>query len=149
MDRQAAELRRDLAGAEVERVGEGIRITLSWGILFDRGSATLRPAAEGELRELAGVLKEYEETDIPLVGHTDSTGSEEYNERLSERRAAFAREASTARSSANLPCDPAKDRGKCCSSRLRETVHSCRNQEESPRLRGGHQHSVGTTFGVC
>ena len=87
MDRQAAELRRDLAGAEVERVGEGIRITLSSGILFDRGSAMLRPEAEGELQDLARVLKKYENTNILLVGHTDSTGSEEYNERLSERRA--------------------------------------------------------------
>ncbi|AEN74055.1 OmpA/MotB domain protein [Rhodothermus marinus SG0.5JP17-172] len=87
MDRQAAEMQKELPDARIERVGEGILVTFDSGILFDFDSATLRPEAREKLRRLAESLKKYPETEVLIVGHTDSTGPEEYNQRLSERRA--------------------------------------------------------------
>ena len=87
MDKQAAEIERDIEGAKVERVGEGIKITFSSGILFDVGQADLKDQFEGELSQLATILNKYEDTNILLAGHTDSTGSEEYNLELSRKRA--------------------------------------------------------------
>lgn len=87
MDKQAAEMREDLAGARIERVGEGIKITFDSGILFDVNSATLQPAAQENLNNLAVILNKYEDTNILIEGHTDNTGTEEYNLNLSKRRA--------------------------------------------------------------
>lgn len=87
MDRQAEEMERDLEGARIERIGEGIKITFDSGILFDVDKAELRPAAKENLTELARILRKYDDTNILIEGHTDSTGPEEYNARLSERRA--------------------------------------------------------------
>lgn len=87
MDRQAAELQRDLAGAKVERVGEGIKITFDSGILFNTNSATLSSAARTNIDNLSQTLKKYKDTNILIEGHTDATGSESYNQSLSERRA--------------------------------------------------------------
>ncbi|MEJ7662933.1 MAG: hypothetical protein WKG07_26960 [Hymenobacter sp.] len=58
MDKQAAELRRDLEGAKVERVGEGIKITFASGILFATNSATLTPEAAGNIDQLANTLEQ-------------------------------------------------------------------------------------------
>lgn len=87
MDRQAAELDEALDGATVERIGEGIKITFDTGILFDVDQSTLKPAVRTELTNLSRVLRKYDETEILIEGHTDSTGPEEYNQALSERRA--------------------------------------------------------------
>jgi outer membrane protein OmpA-like peptidoglycan-associated protein len=87
MDKQAAEIERDIEGAKVERVGEGIKITFSSGILFDVDKADLKDKSKSELAELATILNKYEDTNILLAGHTDSTGSDEYNLGLSRRRA--------------------------------------------------------------
>jgi outer membrane protein OmpA-like peptidoglycan-associated protein len=87
MDRQAEEIKKDIKGAQVERVGEGIKITFDSGILFDVGSDQLKPAAVQNTTELARILNKYEDTNILIEGHTDSTGSEDMNMRLSERRA--------------------------------------------------------------
>ncbi|MFW6371584.1 MAG: OmpA family protein [Bacteroidota bacterium] len=87
MDRQAEELEEDLEGAEVERVGEGIKVTFDSGILFNFDSAELTPEARENVENLASTLKEYEETIILIEGHTDSRGPEEYNRELSEERA--------------------------------------------------------------
>lgn len=87
MDKQAAEIERDIEGARVERVGEGIKITFDSGILFDVNKATLKPRSKEELAELAAILNKYDDTNILLEGHTDSTGSEEYNLDLSRLRA--------------------------------------------------------------
>jgi hypothetical protein len=65
MDKQAAEIERDLEGARVERVGEGIKITFSSGILFDVNKATLRPEAATNLGDLAVILQKYPDTDSP------------------------------------------------------------------------------------
>jgi len=87
MDKQAAEIERDIEGARVERVGEGIKITFSSGILFDVNRADLKDFSRTELVKLAQILNKYDDTNILLAGHTDSTGSDEYNLGLSRRRA--------------------------------------------------------------
>lgn len=87
MDRRAAELRQDIPGAKVERVGEGILVTFDTGLLFGLDSAVVRPAAQTNLRNLAANLDKYPDTDLLIVGHTDSTGTESYNLALSKRRA--------------------------------------------------------------
>ena len=87
MDKQAAEIERDIEGAKVERVGEGIKITFSSGILFDVDKSHLKGPYKGELAQLSTILNKYEDTNILLAGHTDSTGSDEYNLELSRRRA--------------------------------------------------------------
>jgi outer membrane protein OmpA-like peptidoglycan-associated protein len=87
MDKQAEELRRDLEGAHVERVGEGIRITFDSGLLFDHDSYQLKPQTEENLTELAETLKKYDDTNILIEGHTDNTGAEDYNQQLSDWRA--------------------------------------------------------------
>ncbi len=88
MDKQAAEIQRDIKDAKVERVGEGIKITFNSGILFDIGSDQLKPVAEQNAEQLAKILNKYEETNILIEGHTDSTGSRETNMTLSDKRAA-------------------------------------------------------------
>jgi len=87
MDKQAAELQRDLENAKVERVGEGIKITFDSGILFNTNSAQLQPNARTEIANLAETLKKYPDTNILIEGHTDNTGGRELNQRLSENRA--------------------------------------------------------------
>ncbi len=87
MDKAAAELRRDLEGAKVERVGEGIKITFASGILFATNSSTLTPAAAGNISELATTLQKYADTNVLIEGHTDNSGSNAINQPLSQRRA--------------------------------------------------------------
>lgn len=87
MDRQAEELNKELDNANVERVGEGIKVTFDKGILFDFDSANLRSGVKGEIEELASVLNEYGKTTIIFAGHTDSKGDSAYNQKLSLRRA--------------------------------------------------------------
>jgi outer membrane protein OmpA-like peptidoglycan-associated protein len=87
MDKQAEEIKRDIKDARVERVGEGIKITFNSGILFDIGSDKLKPQANQNISELARILGKYEDTDIIVEGHTDSTGAENMNQKLSEDRA--------------------------------------------------------------
>ena len=87
MDKQAKELEDELENATIERVGEGIQITMDSAILFDFNSSTIRVNSRADLEKLAMSLKEYPNTDVMVVGHTDATGSEPYNQALSERRA--------------------------------------------------------------
>jgi outer membrane protein OmpA-like peptidoglycan-associated protein len=87
MDKKAEELDRQLANAEVERVGEGIKVTFDSGLLFDFDSAALRGDAKRDLSEFAESMKGFEETRILIVGHTDAKGPSSYNQTLSERRA--------------------------------------------------------------
>ena len=87
MDKQAAEIERDIEGARVERVGEGIKITFDSGILFDVNKANLKNNSKTELTNLGTILNKYDDTNILLAGHTDATGSEQYNLELSRRRA--------------------------------------------------------------
>ncbi|MEJ1240728.1 OmpA family protein [Chryseolinea sp. T2] len=87
MDKQAEELKEDLKGATVERVGEGILITFDSGLLFGFDSYSLQSATKTNLSELAGTLKKYDDTNILVEGHTDNTGDDNYNQSLSEKRA--------------------------------------------------------------
>ncbi|MBU8922826.1 MAG: OmpA family protein [Bacteroidales bacterium] len=87
MDKQAAEIERDIEGATVERVGEGIKITFDSGILFEINKAGLQSEAVVNLDKLAVILDKYSDTNILIEGHTDSTGSDEYNMDLSRKRA--------------------------------------------------------------
>lgn len=90
MDQQAKEIKQGIPGAVVERVGEGLQVTFESGLLFPYDSDVLTSAAQQNLATLAGSLDRYPHTDIVIVGHTDSNGSDSYNMRLSERRAAAA-----------------------------------------------------------
>ena len=87
MDKQAADLQRDLKNAKVERVGEGIKITFASGILFDSDSTQLKNDSKSNLTELAHTLNKYPDTNVIIEGHTDSFGDPTYNEQLSQRRA--------------------------------------------------------------
>jgi outer membrane protein OmpA-like peptidoglycan-associated protein len=87
MDKQAEELRNDLKGAKVERIGEGIKITFDSGLLFNVDSYSIKNETERNLVQLASTLKKYEDTNILVEGHTDSSGSDTYNQTLSEQRA--------------------------------------------------------------
>ena len=86
MDQQAEEL-DDIAGADVQRVGEGIVVTFDSGILFDYDSDALKTNARSNLTELAQSLQRHPDVDVMIVGHADATGSDEYNMNLSYRRA--------------------------------------------------------------
>lgn len=87
MDKQAEEMRQDLSNAKIERVGEGIKITFNSGILFTTASSELQSAAKENIASLAKILNKYPDTNVIIEGDTDSDGSEEYNLKLSERRA--------------------------------------------------------------
>lgn len=88
MDKQAAEIQRDLKGAKVERIGEGIKITFDSGILFNIDSDQLKPVAKQHIEDLSKILNKYKDTNILIEGHTDNTGSSDHNQTLSEKRAA-------------------------------------------------------------
>ncbi|MDY0109905.1 MAG: OmpA family protein [Candidatus Krumholzibacteria bacterium] len=87
MDKQAAEIEQDLAGARVERIGEGIKITFDSGLLFDVNKFDVKPAPRENLVNLAVILNKYPDTLILIEGHTDSTGPDDYNMTLSQNRA--------------------------------------------------------------
>lgn len=87
MDQQAKELKQNIPGARVERVGEGIAVTFESGLLYDIDSDHIRPAAATNLKNLAASLEKYPNTDLLIVGHTDATGTTAHNQDLSERRA--------------------------------------------------------------
>jgi outer membrane protein OmpA-like peptidoglycan-associated protein len=89
MDKEAAAAQTALGdAAEVERVGEGYKITMGSGILFATDSSVLGAEGKANIKILAEHLQKYPDTNIVIEGHTDSDGAEEYNQKLSERRAA-------------------------------------------------------------
>ncbi len=88
MDKQAKDIKETLPGAEVERVGEGIRVTMKENMVnFGFDSSNLTEAAKANLNKLAQVLADNPDTNINVYGHTDSKGADSYNLSLSERRA--------------------------------------------------------------
>lgn len=87
MDKQAKAIKRQIPEAEVERVGEGILVTFDSGLMFNFDSYALSAATRENLQEMAGIMQEYEKTDIVIEGHTDNVGSEAYNLQLSKKRA--------------------------------------------------------------
>lgn len=90
MDHQEKLLREKLANSQVQvqRVGDQIKLVMPENITFPTGSATLNSGANKTLGDVAGVLVQYPDTTMMVVGHTDSTGSQATNQSLSERRAA-------------------------------------------------------------
>ena len=89
MDKQAREIDNAVPGAEVERVGEGIKLTLKENaVRFNIDKSTLTSTATANLDKLVPVFNEYRDTDIQIFGYTDNTGSVEHNLKLSEQRAA-------------------------------------------------------------
>ncbi len=88
LDKQAAELRRDLDGnIGVVNTGSELRVTMPQDLLFATDSATLRGDLVNDIRILAANLDDYPNSTVFVVGHTDSTGDAGYNQGLSERRA--------------------------------------------------------------
>ena len=89
MDKQAQEIEQEIPGAQVERVDDGIVVTFdeNSGVYFDTEKYNINAASQATLDKLAAILKEYPDTDVLVVGHTDSAGAEAYNMTLSENRA--------------------------------------------------------------
>ncbi len=87
MDKQAEELEREMKNAEVERVGEGIKVTFDAGILFATNSSDLQSASRIDIQKLSETLKKYPGTNVLVEGHADNTGTDAINQPLSERRA--------------------------------------------------------------
>ena len=89
MDKQARKISETLPGAKVERVGEGIKLTLGENaIRFDTNKSTLTSTAKANLNKLVPVFNEYPDTNIQIYGYTDSSGADDYNLKLSQQRAA-------------------------------------------------------------
>lgn len=88
MDKQARQISEAVPGAEVERVGEGIRLVLKEdAVRFNVNKSTLTDQARTNLDKLVPVFKDYPDTNIEIFGYTDITGTAEYNLKLSRERA--------------------------------------------------------------
>jgi len=87
MDKQAEEIRNTVPGAKVYRVGEGIVVEFSDKILFEINQSDLNNGSAQNLNKLVCVLGKYPETNIEIQGHTDNTGTDSYNMKLSKKRA--------------------------------------------------------------
>ena len=87
MDKQKEKLDRDLKSGYVEKVGNKLVVRFNSGILFDVDQTQIKPEAQKELAEFARVLREYPDTNLDILGYTDSSGSKEHNLKLSAERA--------------------------------------------------------------
>jgi outer membrane protein OmpA-like peptidoglycan-associated protein len=89
MDVQEAELRQELqgSGVQVERNGDQLDLLMPGNVTFNTNEYTVRPQFQATLDSVATVLAKYADTRVQVVGHTDSTGSADYNYNLSNRRA--------------------------------------------------------------
>jgi outer membrane protein OmpA-like peptidoglycan-associated protein len=87
MDKQAKELTQAVPTAEVNRVGEGINVTFDSSLAFQINSSELNASYKEDLKSVAAVFNSYNDTNILIEGHTDDSGSAEYNMTLSEKRA--------------------------------------------------------------
>ena len=89
MDTQEARLRQQLeaTGVRVERIGDTIKLIMPGNITFDTSSSSLKPSFTDVLNSVVEVVKEFDKTLLQINGYTDSTGSFEYNQNLSEQRA--------------------------------------------------------------
>ena len=88
MDKQAEQLAKDLEKiARVERVGEGVKLTFDNALLFDFGAFQLRPETQESLRKMVQTIKQEQQTQLLVEGHTDSVGSVEFNRQLATKRA--------------------------------------------------------------
>lgn len=99
MDKQAQEIQEEVPGATVETttttdpetgetVTESINVTFASGVLFEFGASSLTTASRAELDRMSGIMNRYPDTDITIDGYTDSKGSDDFNLKLSQKRAA-------------------------------------------------------------
>ena len=147
MDQQAKELKQNIAGATVERVGEGIQVTFASGLLYDFDSDRVRPEAAENLLSLAASLSKYPNTDLLIVGHTDSAGTSGYNQTLSERRARSASDylagkgvsAGRLRSSGRGETEPVSTNGTEAGRQLNRRVEVAIYANAATRESAGHQ----------
>jgi len=93
---QLAQAEQQLADLKAKETQRGPVVTLS-DVLFDTGAATLKPGADLSLDRLASYLQAHPQTKVLIEGHTDSRGTDEYNEALSQRRADAVAKALTVR----------------------------------------------------
>lgn len=98
MDRQEMELRQQLegTGVSVTRQGDNLILNMPSNITFDVNRAEIKSQFMGTLNSVATVLKEYDKTAVEIVGHTDNSGADDYNQRLSMNRAVSVAEYLTA-----------------------------------------------------
>ena len=90
MDRQEQALRQAVSrteSASIQRDRDVLKATFGSELLFDFDSASIKPGGQAEINRVAEVLKNYPQTTIRVEGHTDASGPEDYNQKLSERRA--------------------------------------------------------------
>ncbi|WP_200977683.1 OmpA family protein [Echinicola sp. 20G] len=87
MDQQAKELAQAIPTAEVQRIDEGINVTFDASLAFEINSATLSDSYKEDLINAVPVFQKYPDTNILIEGHTDDSGSDEFNMQLSEKRA--------------------------------------------------------------
>ncbi|MNP17773.1 putative lipoprotein YiaD precursor [compost metagenome] len=89
VDKQEAELRRSMegTGVEVQRQGDNLNLIMPGNITFATDSANIASNFYSPLNNLATSFKQYDQNNIEVVGHTDSTGSHPYNVNLSQQRA--------------------------------------------------------------
>lgn len=89
MDKQAQKIEEEIPGAKVERIDDGILVTFdeNSGVQFATNLYNITATSEVLLTKLANILKEYPDTNVLVVGHTDSSGPADYNMTLSEKRA--------------------------------------------------------------
>ena len=89
MDKQAQQIENEIPGAKVERVDDGIVVTFdeNSGVYFNTAKYNVNTASQETLNKLIAVFQEYPDTNVLVVGHTDSVGSEELNMTLSKNRA--------------------------------------------------------------
>ncbi len=89
MDKQAQQIEEEIPGAKVERIDDGIVVTFdeNSGVYFDTNKYAINADSETLLGKLGNILVEYPDTNVVIVGHTDSTGADEYNMTLSKNRA--------------------------------------------------------------
>ncbi|MCU7548030.1 OmpA family protein [Chitinophagaceae bacterium LB-8] len=87
MDTQAKDLKQAVPTAQVERVGEGINMTFGSELMFEKNSSVINDSYKSDLASAVEVFNKYPETNIVIEGHTDDSGSDEYNMTLSEKRA--------------------------------------------------------------
>lgn len=84
---EAAQLRQEFADLQTKQTDRGTVVMLGGDVLFDTGKSTLKPGATESLERIAAFLKREPDVRVMIEGHTDSTGGDELNRRLSEARA--------------------------------------------------------------
>jgi len=149
MDKQAKEIEQTVPGAEVERVGEGIVVNFNEKVLFGFNQTALNSNSYAALDKLVTVLNKYNETDLKIYGHTDSRGTEEYNQNLSERRATAVANYLSARGIAKArlqtygygesapKCNNDTDEGMACNRRVEFAITANEQMQQSAAKEAG------------